>query len=254
MALSANRELDHLVDQELRTYRVAGSATIYKNAIVGLKSDGYARGLIAGDPFIGIALDTADNDSGSDGAITIRVYTLGDFIHAISGATIASVGRPVFAGADDTLSFVGHAKSYVGIMQDLDSAGVAIVRIDPTRKLIKTITHAVEDLAANGDIPARAVHCFDQDAWIVAARVVNQASAATGVDDSNTSVHVLKIASATVVTKTYNSGMAFPNANTEDDLGTVANNHAAAGDAMTYEVLNGTTADLGPYLVEVDYV
>jgi hypothetical protein len=253
MALTADREVDHYVDQELRTYKVAAT-TVYKGALVGLKTDGYCRGLVAGDKFVGLAFEKMDNSTGSDGDKSVRVYTLGDFEHTLTGATIASLGRPVFASADNTLTFSANGNSYVGILIDVTATNTVIVRLDPARRLVKTVTHAVENLAANGDIAARAVHCFDSEAWIIAARVVNQATAATGVDDSNTSVHTLKIGAATVVTETFDSTTAFPAANTEADLGAVANNHAATGDVLTYEVTNGTTADLGPFLVEVDYV
>ena len=43
-------------------------------------------------------------------------------------------------------------------------------------------------------------------------------------------------------------------ANTEQDLGAITNAHASAGDVLTLAVTNGTTADPGPFLVEVDYV
>jgi hypothetical protein len=254
MALSANREVDHYVDQELRTFKVAGSTTIYKGALVGLKSDGYARGLVAGDPYAGISYEKADNNSGSDGDLSVRMYTLGDFEHALAGATIASVGRPVFASADDTLSFTADGNSYVGIVQDVPASGTIILRTDPTRKLIKTVTHAVEDLDAGGDIAARAIHSFNQDAWIVEARVVNQADAAAGIDDSNTCVITLANTAGTVVTETFDSTTTFPAANTAKDLGTLANQHCPKSDALTLAVTNGATANPGPFLIEVDYV
>ena len=38
MALTANRQVDHYVDQELRSFQVAASAHVYKGAFVGLDS------------------------------------------------------------------------------------------------------------------------------------------------------------------------------------------------------------------------
>ncbi len=104
MALSANRNLDHYVDLEMRTARVKGSTHVWRNAIVGLTSAGYARGLVAGDVFAGIAYEEMDNSAGADGAKAVRVYTVGDFEHAVSGAAQTDVGRPVFASADDTIA------------------------------------------------------------------------------------------------------------------------------------------------------
>jgi len=254
MALTASRNVDRYVDQDLRTFRVKGTTTVYRGAIVGLTSAGYARGLVAGDAFAGVAFEQIDNLAGDDGDKSVRVYTLGDFEHAVSGAAQTDVGRPVFASADDTLTLTGTANSYVGVVQDLVSSGVVIVRIDPTRKLIKTVTHAVENLAANGDIAARAIHSFDQDAWIVAARIANQATAAVGIDNSNTCVIALANTAGAVASKTYNASVTFPAANTSDTLGTITNPHCPKADVLTLAVTNGTTADPGPFLVEVDYV
>ena len=36
MALTANREVDHYIDQELRTFQVAASKRVYKGGFVGL--------------------------------------------------------------------------------------------------------------------------------------------------------------------------------------------------------------------------
>ena len=82
MALTANRELDRYVDQELRALPVKGGTTIYRGALIGL-SGGHARELNAADPFAGVALEECDNASGSDGDRVVRVYTRGDFEHAL---------------------------------------------------------------------------------------------------------------------------------------------------------------------------
>jgi hypothetical protein len=254
MALSANREVDHFIDQELRTVQVAATTTIYKGAFVGLKSDGYARGLVAGDPFAGLAYEEADNSAGSDADLATRVYTLGDFELTLTGAAIVDVGRPVFASADDTLTFTANGNSYVGILQDCPSTNTIILRIDPQRRQVKTIVHAVEDLAANADIAARAIHCFGKEAWCVAARLVNQASASAGIDDSNTCTVALVVGGAGLVTEIFDSTTLFPDANNAKDLGALSNTHAASGAVLTLAVTNGTAANPGPFLVEVDYV
>jgi hypothetical protein len=121
-------------------------------------------------------------------------------------------------------------------------------------RAIKTIVHAVENLGAGVDIPARAIHAFNKEGWIVAARVVNQATAAAGIDAGNTCVVALAIDAGAVASKTYNNTTVFPAENTADSLGTITNGHAAAGDVLTVAVTNGAAADPGPFLVEVDYV
>lgn len=253
MALTANREVSRFVDQEMRTFKVADSAHIFKGALVGLTAGGYARPLVAGDAFIGIAYEERDNSAGSDGDLECRVITIGDFEHALSGASVAHVGRPVFASADNVLTFTAAGNSYVGIAQDVPETSMVILRIDPHRRLVKTIVHAVENLAADADIAARAIHTFGQEAWITGVRVLNQATAAQGIDNSNTCVVALAIGVTSIATKTYNASAAFPLANASDAL-TVASARAAAGDVLTLAVTNGTAADPGPFLVEVDYV
>ena len=254
MALTKNREVDHYVDQELRTLQIAAAKHIFKGAIVGINSSGYAQPLVAGDAFAGIAYEGLDNSAGANGDQSVRVYTLGDFGMAVAGATVAHVGRPVFASADDTLTFTGAGNSYVGIALDVPSSGSILLRIDPQRSKIKTVIHAVEDLAAGADFAARAVHSFEAAGWLVSARVVTQATAATGLDASNTCVVALATDAGAVVTATFNNTNTFPSANAKKDLGALSNTRSLAGYVMTVAVTNGTTANPGPFLVEVDYV
>ncbi len=254
MALTANREVDHYIDQELRSLQVAATAHVYKGGMVGLSATGYAQPLVAGDPFAGIAYEEMDNTTGAAGDVSVRVYTLGDFGHALSGAAVGDLGRPVFASAEDALTFAGYGNSYVGIVQDVPSAGNIILRVDPTHKLIKTSTHVVEDVAAGADISARAIQSFDQAGWLVAARVVNQATATAGIDASNTCVIALAIDAGTVVSATFDNVTTFPASNSVKTLGALANTKAGKGNVLTLAVTNGATADPGPFLVQVDYV
>ncbi len=254
MALTKNRDVDHYVDQELRTLGVGAAKYIFKGALLGVSSSGYAQPLVAGDRFAGIAYEQSDNSDGANGAVSVRVYTEGDFGFPLSGATVAHVGRPVFASADDTLTFTGAGNSYVGTVQEVPASGEIILRIDPQRARIKTVTHAVEDLGAGADIAARAIHSFESAGWIVSARVVNQGTASGGIDNSNTCVVALVTDAGTVVSATFNATNTFPGTNAKKDLGSLSNTLATAGYVMTLAVTNGATANPGPFLVEVDYV
>ena len=131
MALTANREVDHYVDQELRSYPVAGSTHVYKGALVTLNVNGYAEPLAAGNSFVGLAYEELNN-TGSDGDVRVRVFTLGDFGHTLAGATAADVGRPVFAGADDTLTFTPGGNTFVGYVKDVVAANEIVLRVDTT--------------------------------------------------------------------------------------------------------------------------
>jgi hypothetical protein len=235
MALTAARHLDSFPDPQIRTFKVKGSTTVHKGALVGITTAGFARGLVAGDAFVGIAYETIAN-AGADGAREIRVYTQGDFIHALIGTVQADVGRPVFGVADDALTLTGS--SYVGVVQGLVKADEIILRIDPLRRLVKTLSYQVEDLAANGDIAARAIHSFAAQATVVAARIVSQGTAA-GIDAAS---------------KTYNDATPFPAANAANSLGALTNNFAAAGAILTLAVTQGTNANAPAFVVEVDYI
>ena len=254
MALTANRDLDHFIDQELRSLPVAAAKQVYKGAFVGLTSSGYAQPLTARDPFVGIAYEEIDNSGGADGDLSVRLYTLGDFGHALTGATVADIGRPVFASGDDTLAFDGAGKSIVGVVRDVPKANEIIVRINTDRGVVKTLTHMVEDLSAGDDITTRAIHMFDQDAWIVAIRIVNQVTNPSGIDDSNTCVVTLQTGAGIVVTTTFNSTTIFPSANQALDLGTLSNVHATGAAVLRFSITNGTTANPGAFALEVDYV
>ena len=76
--LTASRELSRYIDQQLRSFKVAGSTTIYKGALVSIQTDGYVAPLTAAELFAGIAYEEIVN-AGADGAKSVRIYTQGDF-------------------------------------------------------------------------------------------------------------------------------------------------------------------------------
>lgn len=128
-ALTASREVDHFVDQELRSFKVAASKKVFKGSFVGLDSNGYAQPLVAGDKFLGLAFETQDNSSGADGDLSVRVFTTGDFVLTVTGVTQAKVGDAVFASDDGTATLTGATNSFIGHVEDFSSSGSAIVRL-----------------------------------------------------------------------------------------------------------------------------
>ncbi len=128
MALTANRDLDRYVDQELRSLPVKSGARIFKGGFVGL-SGGYARALSAGDPFAGIAYEEADNSAGGDGAVMVRVFTTGDFEHALASASRTNNRAAVFASDDGTLTMTAAENSFVGHQIDVPAANRIVLRI-----------------------------------------------------------------------------------------------------------------------------
>lgn len=130
-ALTANRQVDRYVDQELRTLPVLGSTKIYGGSLVGL-SGGYARPLVAGDAFGGIAYEYIDNSSGSSGDKVIRVYMLGDFEHALGSANVSYNGKAVYASDESTLTYTATGNSLVGFQVGKTTTGKIALRIQPT--------------------------------------------------------------------------------------------------------------------------
>lgn len=134
MALSANAEVDRK-EMGLNSIPVAASATIYKGAMVGLSS-GYARGLVAGDVFVGIAYEKADNSSGSAGDINVRVWDEGKFLLTGSGFTQGTVGSKIYASADGTVTTTSSSNSLIGRCVGYYSTTQIWVQIDVVKESI----------------------------------------------------------------------------------------------------------------------
>ena len=117
-------------------YPVIASEIIYEGAAVGENASGYARPLVAGDPFLGFATATADNSAGAAGDITVQVKTRGRIQLAVTGAVLASNDRPPCYAADDNdfTQTVG-ANSLIGSISRFISTGVAIVEFDAFDKV-----------------------------------------------------------------------------------------------------------------------
>jgi predicted RecA/RadA family phage recombinase len=131
MALTANRDVDHFVDQEIRRYPMAAGTQIFKGGFVGLNSSKYARALAAGDKCAGLAYDAGDNSSGANAEHCIRAYTQGDFLLPLTGASRSDVGKAVYASDDATLTFTATSNSLVGVCVDVPASGQVILRLDP---------------------------------------------------------------------------------------------------------------------------
>lgn len=150
MSLVASRDIPRFVDQELRTHPVKAGEMIFRGAFVSVdRSTGAIRPLVSGDLFAGIAYEEVDNISGADGEKSCRVYTAGDFRHAVTGATAPAKGRPVFAIADDTLNLSASTSgSYVGALVDVLPGGDCIIRIDPlaTSQVVHSVSAPLASL------------------------------------------------------------------------------------------------------------
>lgn len=132
MALTANSDVDHYVDQELRAFPVKGGVHIYKGALVG-HCGGFARPLLARDQFLGIAYEemdnTEDSTTGSDGDVLVRVYTQGDFGFPRPGVLAGDLGRQVYGSADDQVTFTPVGNSLLGRCMNVCEQEQIILRL-----------------------------------------------------------------------------------------------------------------------------
>lgn len=130
MTLTANRDLDRYVDQELRQRKVMAAKRIYKGALVGLSVDGYAKPFEPGDVFAGVAYEEQDNTSGASGDKSVRVFVQSDFEMTLTGVSESDAGKAVFATDDDAVALIGHFDGYVGRVVHKSGTDLAVVRLD----------------------------------------------------------------------------------------------------------------------------
>jgi hypothetical protein len=132
---------------------IAAATTIWEGAGVGRNSSGYARGLVAGDQFLGFAVTRADNSAGTDGAKDVQVYDEGIIKATISGVTVADVSKDVYMSDDGTFTLTPDGNSYVGRVYrkepEADTAMVEFFVKAPDKNAIFTTTVADISDAAN---------------------------------------------------------------------------------------------------------
>ena len=134
MALTADREISLFTSQELIDVPADDNVKIYKGSFVGRnRSTGYARALVAGDEFLGIAYQQADNTvSGhTAGGINVRLHQSVDVVHTLSGVATGDIGKDVYASADDTLTLMPAGNSRIGRVVAVDSTNTARARCQP---------------------------------------------------------------------------------------------------------------------------
>lgn len=131
--LAADKELEMRNPGDIRTFPVIGSDIIYKGAMVTVDATGYAEPAAdtTGLPFVGIAVEQADNSSGSSGDITVDVYTSGSFKLIGSSLAQTDLGKLVFV-ADDATVDDGGSDNFVpvGYLEEYVSASLGWVRIN----------------------------------------------------------------------------------------------------------------------------
>ena len=134
MALSSDK-FTYEVGNTERAVPVKGATLIYRGAMVGVNSSGYAVPITAttGLACIGVADQQADNSSGADGAIKVRVKT-GIFPMANSEGADAldwgDVDSIVYGVDDETVAKTSDtdSRSAVGTLWAMGKDGLPLVK------------------------------------------------------------------------------------------------------------------------------
>ena len=115
-------------------YPVIASDIIYEGSAVGENGSGYARPLVAADPFLGFAVSKADNSAGAAGDKDVTVRVKGSVKVAVVGATaITANDRPlVYASDDDTFTLTSTSNTEIGVLRRWISGTTCVVDFDAT--------------------------------------------------------------------------------------------------------------------------
>jgi len=119
----------------------------------------------------------------------------------------------------------------------------------------KIFSYQIEDLSADADIADRPLLVIPTGYALTLTdiKVLSQGAPA-GIDDSNTCVVVVKNGSSAIVTKTYNTGTAFPASGTAASLGALSATYKilAAGEIVKFSITNGTNANPPAFMVQLE--
>lgn len=145
MALTADRNVEFFTSADLVDLPVNDNVQVYKGSFVGRdRATGYARPLVAGDEFLGIAYRQADNTIAGHtaGGVRVRLHQAVDIVHALAGVTTADIGKDVYASDEETLTLTPTGKSRVGRVVAVEGVGVARVRCGPVMGLSGVLENA----------------------------------------------------------------------------------------------------------------
>lgn len=137
---------------EINQFPVIASDIIFEGSAVGENGSGYARPLVAGDPFLGFAVEKVDNSAGGAGAKKVTVRKSGDVLLPISGAAITlNDQQSVYASDDNTFTLTAGSNTKIGNVSRWVSTGWAMVHFDCPRPPTASIgTADIEGDAIDG--------------------------------------------------------------------------------------------------------
>jgi len=131
----------------IQEYPMVAADVIYEGAAVGENGAGFARPLVAGDPFLGFAESVVDNSLGAAGDRRVRVKRFGQVQIPVTGAAAitANDGPVVYASDDDTFTLTAGANSPIGRVSRWVESGVCVVAFDASLAA-ETVARAAGDV------------------------------------------------------------------------------------------------------------
>lgn len=117
---------------DIHEYPVIATDIIYQGAAVGDNGSGYARPLVAGDPFRGFAEIKVDNSAGAAGTKHVRCRTRGRIKLAIASLAITDVGKDVYASDDNAFTLTQGTNTRIGHVVAWIATGYGIVEFGVT--------------------------------------------------------------------------------------------------------------------------
>lgn len=126
-------ELDEFVPNEVPAI---AADIIYAGAAVGESSStGTGRPLVAGDTFLGFAVERCDNAAGIASAKNIKLRASGVVKLTVTNATsTAVVGDTVYASDDDTFTLASTNNTPIGKVQRWVSGSIVMVAFEAAYK------------------------------------------------------------------------------------------------------------------------
>lgn len=132
MAVTANQIVKR-AEACRKSYPVAASTHIYEGTLVFINSSGYADDDTASgvNKFAGVAISEVDNSSGSNGDLSVEVYSDGVFELTGSGLAQADVGKNALATDNYTVVVSDTAAAVrIGVVKEYVSATKIKVEIN----------------------------------------------------------------------------------------------------------------------------
>ena len=131
MALSADRQVQIKVI-ETADMPVLANTVCYAGGFVGDNASGYARALVAADPFWGIAIAQCNNNptgGAAAGARHVKLATEFEITGVVTGASsVADVDELVYASADDAMTLTSTNNTLIGKVARWVTSTTCVVR------------------------------------------------------------------------------------------------------------------------------